>query len=59
MGGAAVKVYHSGTWGTVWDDLWATNTTHVVCRQLDCREGIGAVRNGRSGEGVGSILLGQ
>lgn len=41
----------------MWDDLWATSVAHVMCRQLDCGEGIGALGNGRFGEGVGSILL--
>lgn len=52
-----IEVYHNGTWGTVCDDLWDINAAHVVCRLLDCGEGIGALGNGHFGEGVGSILL--
>uniref|UniRef100_A0A673SZT7 SRCR domain-containing protein n=1 Tax=Suricata suricatta TaxID=37032 RepID=A0A673SZT7_SURSU len=52
-----IEVYHNGTWGTVCDDLWSIGAAHVVCRQLDCGEGVGALGNGHFGEGVGSILL--
>nr|XP_058154184.1 deleted in malignant brain tumors 1 protein-like isoform X13 [Dasypus novemcinctus] len=52
-----VEVYHNGTWGTVCDDAWDIGAAHVVCRQLDCGEGIGALGRGHFGEGVGSILL--
>ncbi|XP_070337648.1 scavenger receptor cysteine-rich domain-containing protein DMBT1-like isoform X6 [Equus asinus] len=52
-----IEVYHNGTWGTVCDDLWDINAAHVVCRLLDCGEGIGALGNGHFVEGVGSILL--
>uniref|UniRef100_A0A9L0RGP7 Scavenger receptor cysteine-rich domain-containing protein DMBT1 n=1 Tax=Equus caballus TaxID=9796 RepID=A0A9L0RGP7_HORSE len=52
-----IEVYHNGMWGTVCDDLWDINAAHVVCRLLDCGEGIGALGNGHFGEGVGSILL--
>ena len=50
-------MYHNGTWGTVCDDLWSIGAARVVCRQLDCGEGVGALGNGHFGEGVGSILL--
>ncbi|XP_042763742.1 deleted in malignant brain tumors 1 protein-like, partial [Panthera leo] len=52
-----IEVYHNGTWGTVCDDLWSIGAARVVCRQLDCGEGVGALGNGHFGEGVGSILL--
>ncbi|XP_013358475.1 PREDICTED: deleted in malignant brain tumors 1 protein [Chinchilla lanigera] len=52
-----VEVYYNGTWGTVCDDLWALNAAHVVCQQLGCGEGVGALGNGHFGEGVGHILL--
>ncbi|XP_040342864.1 putative DMBT1-like protein [Herpailurus yagouaroundi] len=52
-----IEVYHNGTWGTVCDDLWSIGAARVVCRQLDCGEGVRALGNGHFGEGVGSILL--
>lgn len=52
-----VEIYHNGTWGTVCDDLWSINAAHVVCRQLDCGEGIGALGSSHFGEGVGDIFL--
>ncbi|XP_029416570.1 deleted in malignant brain tumors 1 protein [Nannospalax galili] len=52
-----VEVYHNDTWGTVCDDLWGIKAAQVVCRQLDCGEGISTLGSGHFGEGVGSILL--
>nr|XP_042140698.1 deleted in malignant brain tumors 1 protein-like isoform X3 [Peromyscus maniculatus bairdii] len=52
-----VEVHHNGTWGTVCDDLWGIEDAHVVCRQLDCGEGVSAIGSSRFGEGVGSIFL--
>lgn len=52
-----VEVHHNGTWGTVCDDLWGIEDAHVVCRQLDCGEGVNALGNSHFGEGVGSIFL--
>ncbi|KAL6081386.1 hypothetical protein STEG23_011991, partial [Scotinomys teguina] len=52
-----VEVHHNGTWGTVCDDLWGIEDAHVVCRQLDCGEGVSALGNSHFGKGVGSIFL--
>ncbi|XP_052616085.1 deleted in malignant brain tumors 1 protein-like [Peromyscus californicus insignis] len=52
-----VEVHHNGTWGTVCDDLWGIEDAHVVCRQLNCGEGVSALGSSHFGEGVGSIFL--
>ncbi|XP_074089539.1 scavenger receptor cysteine-rich domain-containing protein DMBT1-like isoform X2 [Macrotis lagotis] len=52
-----LEVSYNGTWGTVCDDLWDINAAHVVCRQLDCGEGMKALQSSYFGEGSGSILL--
>ncbi|XP_055464824.1 deleted in malignant brain tumors 1 protein [Psammomys obesus] len=52
-----VEVHHNGTWGTVCDDLWDIEDAKVVCRQLDCGEGVSALGSGHFGEGVGNIFL--
>ncbi|ELK11859.1 Deleted in malignant brain tumors 1 protein [Pteropus alecto] len=52
-----LEVYHNGTWGTVCDDLWGIGAAHVVCRQLDCGEGVSALGSSHFGAGAGSILL--
>ncbi|XP_055976307.1 deleted in malignant brain tumors 1 protein-like [Sorex fumeus] len=52
-----VELYHNGTWGTVCDDLWGLPAAHVVCRQLGCGQGLGALGSGHFGEGTGTILL--
>ncbi|XP_039726822.1 deleted in malignant brain tumors 1 protein-like [Pteropus medius] len=52
-----LEVYHNGTWGTVCDDLWGIGAAHVVCRQLDCGEGVGALGSSHFGAGAGRILL--
>lgn len=52
-----IEVYHNGTWGTVCDDLWDINAARVVCQQLGCGEGVGALGNGHFGAGTGHILL--
>ncbi|XP_053524644.1 deleted in malignant brain tumors 1 protein-like [Artibeus jamaicensis] len=52
-----VEVYHNGTWGTVCDDFWDINAARVVCQQLDCGEGIGALGSSYFGAGMGHIFL--
>ncbi|XP_019857973.1 PREDICTED: deleted in malignant brain tumors 1 protein-like [Amphimedon queenslandica] len=51
-----VEVYHSGSWGTVCDDLWDYRDATVVCRQLGYGSGT-AFSNSYFRQGTGSICM--
>ena len=52
-----VEVYYNGSWGTVCDDGWNINNSHVVCRQLGFRYAVNGSRRAHYGQGTGLILL--
>ena len=52
-----VEIFHNGAWGTVCDDHWDINDTHVVCRELGYPSAIRAPTKAHFGEGTGKIWL--
>ncbi|XP_071947977.1 lysyl oxidase homolog 3-like [Antedon mediterranea] len=52
-----VEIFHNGAYGTVCDDGWTIEATHVVCRELGFRKGETFHYDSIYGPGGGEILL--
>ncbi|XP_017580595.2 scavenger receptor cysteine-rich type 1 protein M130-like [Pygocentrus nattereri] len=54
-----LEVFHSGSWGTVTDDLWNIKDAQVVCRQLQCGVALSALVPAQFGPGTGPIWMNE
>ncbi|XP_017541182.2 scavenger receptor cysteine-rich type 1 protein M130-like [Pygocentrus nattereri] len=54
-----LEVFHSGSWGTVSDDLWDIEEAQVVCRQLQCGVALSALVPAQFGPGAGRVWLNE
>ncbi|XP_049330184.1 scavenger receptor cysteine-rich type 1 protein M130-like [Astyanax mexicanus] len=54
-----LEVFHSGSWGTVSDELWDIEDAQVVCRQLQCGVALSDPVPARFGSGSGPIWLNE
>ena len=52
-----LEVYYANQWGTVCDDGWDIEDSHVVCRQLNCGVALSALSEAYFGTGQGPIML--
>ncbi|XP_049330176.1 deleted in malignant brain tumors 1 protein-like [Astyanax mexicanus] len=54
-----LEVFHSGSWGTVSDELWDIEDAQVVCRQLQCGVALSDPVPARFGSRTGPIWLNE
>ena len=54
-----VEVYRKGEWGTVCGIDWDWKDRAVICKELDCGDGVDDIGKAHFGKGAGRVLMAE